>query len=194
MRAEIFEHDTRMDDPINMRFISAVDRIIEMKKNDCFDNVTLQMDHTKEQSEEQLTTRFNKHREEDQEVYDLIGLERFIRLYKMDKKSPSHLTWRDQFLYARFELTGVKEFYQDFPNLYLDLFLEVPYANTFTYRVNKGLNRIRLSFSFDPSYVTVGQYYQCIAEVLKVLEKYQFPSILPSIDDNYRTEFNRYGI
>lgn len=194
MRAEIFEHDTRMDDPVNMRFISAVDRIIEMKKNDCFDNVTLQMDLTKEQSEEQLTTRFNKLREEDQEIYDLIGLERFIRLYKLGKKAPSHLTWRDQFLYAGFELIGVKEFYQDFPNLYLDLFLEVPYANTFTYRVNKGLNRIRLNFSFDPSYVTVGQYYQCIAEVLKVLEKYQFPSILPSIDDNYRTEFNLYGI
>ena len=194
MRAEIFEHDTRMDDPVNMRFISAVDRIIEMKKNDCFDNVTLQMDTSKEQSEEQLTTRFNKLREEDQEIYDLIGLERFIRLYKLGKKSPSHLTWRDQFLHADFELIGVKEFYQDFPNLYLDLFLEVPYANTFTYRVNKGLNRIRLSFSLDPAYVTVGQYYQCITAVINILEEYNFPSILPSIDDNYRTEFNRYGI
>lgn len=194
MRAEIFEHDTRMDDPVNMRFISAIDRIIEMKKNDCFDNVTLQMDLTKEQSEEQLTTRFNKLREEDQEIYDLIGLERFIRLYKLGKKSPSHLTWRDQFLHADFELIGVKEFYQDFPNLYLDLFLEVPYANTFTYRVNKGLNRIRLSFSFDPAYVTVGQYYQCVTAVINILEEYNFHSILPSIDDNYRTEFNRYGI
>lgn len=194
MRAEIFEHDTRMDDPVNMRFISAVDRIIEMKKKDCFDNVTLQMDVSKEQSDEQLTTRFNKLREEDQEVYDLIGLERFIRLYKMDKKSPSHLTWRDQFLDAGFELVGVKEFYQDFPNLYLDLFLEVPHANTFTYRVNKGLNRIRLSFLLDPAYVTVGQYYQCITAVVNILEEYNFPSILPSIDDNYRTEFNRYGI
>ena len=194
MRAEIFEHDTRIDDPVNMRFISAVDRIIEMKKKDCFDNVTLQMDHTKEQSEEQLTTRFNKLREEDQEVYDIIGLDRFIRLYKLDKKSPSHLTWRDRFLDAGFELVGVKEFYQDFPNLYLDLFLEVPYANTFTYRVNKGLNRIRLSFLLDPAYVTVGQYYQCITAVINILEEYNFPSILPSIDDNYRTEFNRYGI
>ena len=194
MRAEIFEHDTRMDDPVNMRFISAVDRIIEMKKKDCFDNVTLQMDTSKEQSEEQLATRFNKLREEDQEIYDLIGLERFIRLYKLGKKAPSHLTWRDQFLYAGFELIGVKEFYQDFPNLYLDLFLEVPHLNSLTYDVNKGLNKIQLYVSLDASQTSVGQYYQCITEAIKTLEKYQFPSILPAIDDEYRTELNRYGV
>lgn len=194
MRAELFEHDTRMDDPVNMRFISAVDRIIDMKKKDCFDNVTLQMDVSKEQSEAQLTDRFNKLREEDQEIYDIIGLERFIRLYKAGKKSHPNLIWREQFLYVGFELIGVKEFYQDFPNLYLDLFLEVPHLNSLTYDVNKGLNKIQLYVSLDASQTSVGQYYQCITEAIKTLEKYQFPSILPAIDDEYRTELNRYGV